>query len=77
MPLTLEVEDRKFAMQLKRLDHFNQFIRAMAGVIAPGNEGLETVWSIANRVYDRYGSSQARFITSRSFEKSRRTALSA
>jgi hypothetical protein len=77
MPLILEVEDRKFAVQLKRLDHFNQFIRAMAGVIAPGNEGFEPVWSIANRVYDRYSSSQARFITRAGFEKSRRTALSA
>jgi hypothetical protein len=77
MPLTLELEDRKFAMQLKRLDQFNQFIRAMAAVIAPGNQGFETVSTIANQVYDRHRSSQARFIARAGFEKSRRTAISA
>ncbi len=69
-------EDSRFAKQLNRLDQLNQFIGEIAGVILPGHEGFETVWSIANRVYDRHCTPKLRFMTHPDLDEPR-TALSA
>jgi hypothetical protein len=70
-------EDPRFAKQLNRLDHFNRFISEIATVIVSGNDDFENVWSIANRVYDRYCSPKVRFMTRPGLDESGRTALSA
>ena len=58
MPLiektTQKIQDPRFASQLDRLEHRNQFIRELATVILADNSALESVLSIANRVYDRH-----------------------
>jgi len=69
-------EDSRFAKQLKRLEHFHQFICDVAGAVLPGRN-FESVWSIANRVYDRYSSSPVRFLSRSQPDESGMTALSA
>jgi hypothetical protein len=69
-------ENSRFDKQLNRLDHFHQFISEVAGLILLGNQGYETVWNIANRVYDRHCSPKVRFITHPDLDEPR-TALSA
>jgi hypothetical protein len=69
-------ENSRFDKQLNRLDHFHQFISEVAGLILPGNQGYETVWSIANRVYDRHCSPKLRFMAHPDLDEPR-TALSA
>jgi hypothetical protein len=58
MPLIRNIEDPRFAKQLDGLNHRNQFIRELATIILAGHDGFESVWSIANRVYDRHSSPQ-------------------
>jgi hypothetical protein len=70
-------EDSRFATQLSRLEHFNQFISGIATAIVAGNHDFESVWSIANRVYDRHCSSKVRFMTSPGLDQSGNAALSA
>jgi len=77
MPLIRNIEDPRFVRQLDGLNHRSQFIRELASVILPGHEGFESIWSIANRVYDRHCSSQAGVLNRRRFERPARTALSA
>lgn len=69
-------EAHRFAKQLKRLEHFNQFIREVAVAVLPGKD-FESVWSIANRVYDRHCSSTVGFLGRHADGESRMTALSA
>ena len=77
MSLVRVTEDRRFATQLNRLDHFNQFISGIASAIGAANHDFESVWSIANRVYERHCSAKVRFITNSGLDRSRKTALSA
>jgi hypothetical protein len=76
MPLIRNIEDPRFVKQLDGLNHRSQFIRELASVILP-HEGFESIWSIANRVYDRHCSPQAGVLNRRRFERPARTALSA
>ena len=48
------IEDSRFVTQLDRLDSRNQFIRELARILLSEHEGIESVWNIANRVYDRH-----------------------
>jgi hypothetical protein len=66
----------RFEKQLKRLEYFNQFIREVAAAILPGKD-FESVWSIANRVYDRHCSSTVRLLARSGTDESTMTALSA
>jgi hypothetical protein len=82
MPLIRNIEDPRFVKQLDGINHRNQFIRELASAILPGKSGLESVLSIANRVYDRHcaaqGSpSQARSLNRRGFARPQITSLSA
>ena len=52
-------EDSKFATQLNRLEQFNQFISGIATAIVAGNRDFESVWSIANRVYEQHCSARS------------------
>jgi len=70
-------EDSRFATQLTRLDHFNQFISGIATAIAAGNDDFESVWSIANRVYEEHCSPKVRFMPNSGLDRSRNAALSA
>jgi hypothetical protein len=54
MFLIRNTEDPRFVEQLNGLDHRNQFIHELATVILTGNDGFESVFSLANRVYDRH-----------------------
>jgi hypothetical protein len=53
------IEDARFVKQLDLLEHSNQFIRELARIVVPEREGFESVWNIANRVYDRHCSPQS------------------
>ena len=77
MSPVLANENARFATQLNRLDQFNQFISGIATAIVAGNDDFESVWSIANRVYDRHCSPKVRFMTRPGLDQSGRTALSA
>jgi hypothetical protein len=54
MFLIRNIEDPRFVEQLNGLDNHNQFIHELASVILPGGDGFESVFSLANRVYDRH-----------------------
>ena len=56
-------EDRQIRNQLNRLEHFNQFISGIATAIVAGNQDFESVWSIANRVYEQHCSPKVRYMT--------------
>lgn len=71
MPLIRNIEDPKFAKQLDMLDQRNQFIHELAIAILSNHSGFESVWTIANRVYDRHCSAL------RICDRQERTALSA
>lgn len=77
MPLIGNIEDPRFAKQLDGLNHRNQFIHDLASVILPGHDGFESVWSIANRVYDRHSSPHTASPNRGRCEQPRRVALSA
>jgi hypothetical protein len=77
MPLIWNVDDPRFAKQFDGLNHRSQFVHEIARAILPGNGGLEGVWSIANRVYDRHCSPKAGSLNRRSCDAAGRTALSA
>jgi hypothetical protein len=77
MSLVRATEDRRFATQLNRLEHFNQFISGIATAIVAGNHDFESVWSIANRVYERHCSAQVEFMTTSGLDHPGETALSA
>jgi hypothetical protein len=72
-----QYEDARFAKQLNRLDHFNRFLSEVGTAIVSGNDEFESVWSMANRVYDRYCSPKVRFMSRPDLDKTGRTALSA
>jgi hypothetical protein len=69
-------EDLRFGTQLKRLEHFHQFICEVAGAVLPSKD-FESVWSIANRVYDRHCSPTVRFLGRPGPDESGMTALRA
>jgi len=73
---TIIREDPKFAGQLHRLDHINQFLCEIATAILPGNDAFENVWSAANRICDQYYSPKVRFMRQPNFGRTT-TALSA
>jgi hypothetical protein len=73
----IEREDPRFAKQLNKLDLFNQFLCDVASVIVSGNDSFESVWTIANQVYDRHYSAKVTFMTRSGLDESGRTALSA
>jgi hypothetical protein len=70
-------EDPRYAKQLIRLQHLSQFISEIAAAIVTGNDEFESVWSIANRVYDRHSSPKVAFISRPALNEADRTALSA
>ena len=70
-------EDPRFAKQLQRLEQVNQFVGQIATAVVAGNDDFESVWSVANRVYDRYCSPKVRFMTRPDLDESERAALSA
>jgi hypothetical protein len=70
MPLIRNIEDPRFVEQLNGLDHRNQFIRELASVILPGNDDFESVFSLANRVYDRHYKSRPELISHPGFDRS-------
>jgi hypothetical protein len=61
MPSLPHSEDPRFGKQLKRLEHFHQFICEVAGAVLQSKD-YESVWSITNRVYDRHCSSTLSFL---------------
>ena len=71
------IEDTRFVKQLDLLEHSNQFIRELAGIVLAEREGFESVWSIANRVYDQHCSPQSEAVNRSSFCQPETTALSA
>jgi hypothetical protein len=77
MPLILNIEDPRVVRQIDGLNRRNQFIREIASAILSQSAGFESVLSIANRVYDRHCSPQARRSDRVRFDGSRMTALSA
>jgi len=81
MPPLPATQDSRLATQLQRLDQFSHFISDIATAIVAtailgGNDEFESVWNIANRVYDNHCSAKVRFITS-PLDQSGTTALSA
>ncbi len=70
-------ENARFAAQLNDLVQFNDFISEIAAAIVASDQDFESVWSIANRVYDRHASPKVRFINRSGFDRSKTTALSA
>jgi hypothetical protein len=70
-------EDRGFTRQLDRLNQLNQFLSQVATAILPSDDEFESVWNIANRVYDQHCPANVRFIARSRFDESTRTALSA
>jgi hypothetical protein len=58
------VENTRLAAQLNQLDQLKQFISGLATAIAAGRHDFESVWSIANRVYDRHSSTPTDFLAS-------------
>jgi hypothetical protein len=77
MPLIRNIEDPRFAKLLDGLNRRNQYIRELASVILPQNDGFESVLNLANRVYDRHCSRHAEMLNCHPFEQSEQTALSA
>lgn len=77
MPLIRNIEDPRVVTQIDGLNRRNQLIRELAIAILPETRGFESVLSIANRVYDRHCSPQARRSDRVRFDGSRMTALSA
>ena len=77
MFLIRNIEDPRVVGQIDGLNRRNQFIREIASTILSQNAGFESVLSIANRVYDRHCSPQARRSDRVRFDGSRMTALSA
>jgi hypothetical protein len=77
MSLIHASEDSRFATQLNRLEHFNQFISGISTAIVAGNHDFESVWSIANRVYEQHCSPKVRFMSSADLDRSHNTALTA
>jgi len=69
------IEDTRFVKQLDVLESRNQFMRELARIVLTEREGFESVWSIANRVYDRHCSDQPEALDRRSFDQPARTAL--
>ena len=69
MFLIRNIEDPRFVEQLNGLDQRNQFIRELASVILPGNDGFESVFSLANRVYDRHSKPRPALISRSSFDR--------
>jgi hypothetical protein len=81
MPPLSAIQDSRLTTQLQRLDQFSHFISdiataIVATAIVAGNNEFESVWSIANRVYDSHCSAKVRFITP-PLDQSGTTALSA
>jgi len=78
MPLSRNIsDDPRLVTQLDLLDGRNQFIRELARILLAEHEEVESVWSIANRVYDRHSSPQSGSRKCRSFDQPAPTALSA
>ena len=75
MPLIRNIEDPRFIKQLEVLESRNQFVREVARIVLPERAGFESVWSIANRVYDRHCSPRVGSLNR--FCQTETTALSA
>jgi hypothetical protein len=71
------IENARFASQLNQLSQFSQFISEVATAIVAADSEFESVWNIANRVYDRHCSNNVRFMPRPGLSSSRSTALSA
>jgi hypothetical protein len=70
-------ENAQFASELNHLTQFSQFISEIATAIVAADSDFESVWNIANRVYDRHTSNNVRFMPRPGLSSSRSTALSA
>ena len=70
-----DIEDPRFVTQFDRLDHRNQFIRELARILLSEHEGVESIWSIANRVYDLHCSPHAESPDHHPLDRPAKTAL--
>jgi hypothetical protein len=79
MPLrrNFGMDDPRFTKQLDSLERRHQFIRELATVILSRRKDFESVWSIANRVYDRHSPPSTNSLNRRRYEQPAGTALSA
>lgn len=75
MPLIRNIDDLMFVKQLDVLNRRSQFIRELAAVILPVRDGFESVWSIANRVYDLHCSARAGLLNPGGADRAAKTAL--
>lgn len=73
MPLITNIEDPRFA----KLERRRQLIRDVARAILAEHDSFESVWTIANRVYDRHCSAPAGSPNRGHIDDLERTALSA
>jgi hypothetical protein len=69
------IEDARFVKQLDTLENRDQFIRELARIVLAEDKGFESVWTLANRVYDRHRSPQSESLNR--FCQTETTALSA
>ncbi len=70
-------ENAQFASELNHLTQFSQFISEIATAIVAADSDFESVWNIANRVYDRHCSKMFVSCARPGRSSSRSTALSA
>jgi hypothetical protein len=59
----IDREDPSLAKQLHHLEHINQFLCQITTAILLDKQTFESVCSIANEIYDRYHSTQVRFMS--------------
>jgi hypothetical protein len=69
------IEDARFVAQLDFLASRNQFIRELGRIVLSEREGFESIWNIANRVYERHRSPQSESLDGHSFDRPARAAL--
>ena len=73
----IDREDPSLAKRLHHLEHINQFLCQIKTAILLNNQAFESVCSTANEIYDRYHSTQVRFMSHPDFDASGTHALSA
>jgi hypothetical protein len=73
----IDREDPSLAKQLHHLEHISQFLRQITSAILLDSQAFESVCSTANEIYDRYHSTQVRFMSHPDFDASGTPALSA
>ena len=77
MPLIRNIDDLRFVEQLDVLNRRSQFVNELASAILPVHASFESVWKIANRVYDLHCWSRPTSLNYGRIGRPARTALSA